>query len=100
LWDWLAWLGSAKDIEHKALRDERDSLRTDLKEIMHAYQRLNQDLQQQIEVLREEVEALADDLRKERKAHADCQVKLKQHEDEIYTLKVQVRELMRDRDNG
>ena len=99
IWNLFSWLGSAKDTEHRELRIERDALREDLVSVMHAYQQLNSDLQGQINSLRQEIEVIADSLRAERKAHADCLQKLHKHEDEIYNLKVQVCELMR-KDRG
>jgi hypothetical protein len=109
LFEWIAgffsWLTFTRNAERTAhntelteLYLERDALREDLVEVMKAYQKLNQDLQTEIALLRTEVEAIAADLRKERAEHAACQRKLTKHAEEIYELKIQVRELMRKED--
>lgn len=106
-WTLMAWMGSTQALEHKDrinehrdLREERDSLREDLIAVMHAYQELNVDLKQQLDRLEAQVKRLEDDLRKEKKDHADCRIKLGKHENEIFSLKIQVRELMLERNQN
>lgn len=99
--DWLqyffAWLGNARDSEHKDLRSERDALRGDLVAVMKAYQQLNLDLQQQIDSLRLDMEKLQDALRDERSEHKKSRDRLHKHEQEIFDLKAQVKLLMSER---
>lgn len=96
--------GKASDREEK-LWQEADWLRKAYQDLMSDRNKIameiRQDLEQQLQVLRDEVGELKAALERERMDHRECRRRLSKNEDEISNLKAQVQVLMqRSQDGG
>jgi uncharacterized protein (DUF3084 family) len=99
--DWIerfiAWLLRTKRDEHEFIRGERDDSRKDFAavnveyhKLMEQYGKLNQELQQRIDVLEDKYASLEASHEREKNEHKECQRRLRDLEHETDRLKAQV----------
>ncbi len=94
----ISFLRGAGAGREDKLWKEADDLREAYRDLMADYQKLSQDMRleltAQLDELRNEIETLRAALEREKTEHQECRRRLSRNEDEISTLKGQVKVLM------